>query len=37
MVEKPGAQNVTAYENQDNHYELGDHKKWKKVLLLFFF
>ena len=37
MVEKPGAQNVTAYENQDNQYELSDHKKWKKVLLLFFF
>ena len=27
MVEKPGAQNVTAYENQDNQYELSDHKK----------
>ena len=32
MVEKPGAQNKTACENQGNQRELSDH--WKKMIFL---
>ena len=30
MLEKPGAQNITACENQGKQLELSDHRKLKK-------
>ena len=33
MLEKPGAQNIAAFENQGKHCEISDH--WKSIETLF--